>query len=1490
MSELKQYGKVAITVEGEFNPNKSYQRLTIVDYQGLSYLSIVDDTTSLPTDKTQWKLLSVQGEKGEKGEKGDKGDAGNDGKNGNDGEQGPPGKDGLDGLDGKDGNNIEFIYKLTLDKDIVPVIIDLPSPPDIDDYVPTEYGWKDRAQGISDTYKAEWVCIRKKNELNKWGEWDGPKLWSKYGDTGRDGDGIEYIYTRTKYFTAPANPTPDDINSDKYQEKGDYEGIEYVPEELGWTDDPIGVDEENSYEWVCKRKETNGIWGAYSEPSLWAKFGFDGANGKDGKSVEYIYKLTKNYNIVPDITGMPSENVDDYVPTDYGWTDNPSGIDENNKAEWVCIRKRKEDNTWSNWEGPTLWSNYGEKGKDGDGVEYIYYINNSGIPPSNPTPENIDTDEYQETGEYENIEYVPTSAGWTDEPTGVSESKQFEFVCSRKYRNGKWDRFSNPSLWAKYGEKGDAGQNGYKPKTLYAVTNNTSTIPPVDRANLNPGSVWGAFPSNYTTDKVVWRIDCTVSYDGTQLITEWEGPALAAGTKGSDAIPPNYKIYIYKNSTSKPDKPTGTSQTPSGWSDYPTSISGTWWQCIGIVNGLTNEVTEWSEVLQVNGANGTNGSDGISIEFRFAKNQSSTSAPSVTVTTREPSGWTVEPPILSTGEYMWMIVAKINSDNTLNGNWSNPTRISGEQGPQGEQGIKGDTGPAGEPGGLGPQGPSGITGVSFEVKWCLGTFDTYDGMSNPTHSNTSGWLDYIPTVTEEKPYIWSIQGKKVYSDADDTTGTINWGVPFRLSGVNGINGLSGKGIEHVTDYYGVSQNSTTEPSSWSETVPQLTPTFKFLWNYEVTTYSDGTNVTTSKRIIGAYGDKGENGINGADGINGKDGVDGTSIVWKGSLAVHPSNPQNGWAYYNTEQKKSFIYQDGAWYQMTIDGTDGQDGQDGKDGQNGTNGLSIVWKGDSSTPPANPEINWCYRDTDNGKVYIYNGLAWELMVLDGSDGIDGTNGEDGLSVFITYHDNEITSQPATPTGNGTTGGWHTKATKAANWMSQKVAASVTEGTWGTPIQICGANGQDGTDGVGISKIEEYYLASALSSGVTNKTSGFTTTIQTIGKDKPYLWNYSKIYFTDNTISISEAIIIGHFGQDGANGKKGQVIYPMGIYNNITSYTTTEDKAPYVYDTLDGNYYVLNAIMTWLGTEQGNRSPSEDFALNNGHYWLKIEGFDAVFTKILIASNGLVGSAVFNGDYLFSQTGYNPTNNNAITTEYQNFNHDDVYNTTNTFIPNICLNLRTGETSFGIGGLFKVDYKGIIKLGNFIITNNGLSFNAISGHTNDGYQYTNVKIGIDEFSYKYTYPEVNKTVDLLSFILNKQTFKLFNALDIRKGYLYNSFLTRCILLTNNDAILATDKYYEFKITTNYGETAYVILDAAAPGGNARLVLTVNSNSVPNSGIGFFNKIVLYNGVTNKYITLKITNNDNIIVLGDINMGYHKEITIIYNADSNDYYIFK
>ena len=171
---------------------------------------------------------------------------------------------------------------------------------------------------------------------------------------------------------------------------------------------------------------------------------------------------------------------------------------------------------------------------------------------------------------------------------------------------------------------------------------------------------------------------------------------------------------------------------------------------------------------------------------------------------------------------------------------------------------KGDNGINGKDGKDGNAGATGIPGVAFEVRYCLGTENSYDGDSNPDGSSPTGWLTFIPNVTDEKPYIWCIQGRKVYINQTDYN--ISWNNPFKLSGTNGLNGINGK-----------------------------------------------------------------DGLNGADGVNGKDG---TGIIWKGDLNSHPSNPQNGWSYKNTIDKKSYIYQDGAWYQMTIDGVDGKDGKDG----------------------------------------------------------------------------------------------------------------------------------------------------------------------------------------------------------------------------------------------------------------------------------------------------------------------------------------------------------------------------------------------------------------------------------------------------------------------------------------------------------------------------------------------------------------------------------
>lgn len=147
---------------------------------------------------------------------------------------------------------------------------------------------------------------------------------------------------------------------------------------------------------------------------------------------------------------------------------------------------------------------------------------------------------------------------------------------------------------------------------------------------------------------------------------------------------------------------------------------------------------------------------------------------------------------------------------------------------------------------------------------------------------------------------------------------------------------------------------------------------------------------------------------------------------------------------------------------------------------------------------------------------------------GADGKDGTNGTNGLSVWITYHDG--TTTPAKPTGNGTLNGWHTDLTSSVVWMSQKVAASATDGTWGAPIRIIGEtgatgaqgeSGKDGTDGVSVTATTiEYYLSTSdteLAGGTWGDTAPEIA-------DGTYLWSRTKITYSDGDVAYTGAYCV------------------------------------------------------------------------------------------------------------------------------------------------------------------------------------------------------------------------------------------------------------------------------------------------------------------------------------------------------------------------------
>ena len=373
---------------------------------------------------------------------------------------------GEDGVDGKDGDNIEFIYCLTKDEN------ELPAPTEYaieDNFVPE--GWTNNPSGVDRQFKCEYFSMRKKAE-GFWGNWSEPALWSKYGANGQDGDGVQYIYIKTTTNDIPANPTPED-----YETNADYQSdSEWIPTynenlEFQWTDDPQGVDDIVKYEWVASRKYrlngdgTKKLWHPFSEPSLWAKYGEKGDTG-DGSNnkIIMIYKSADSVEAPKD--GAYDFDTNTFIVPD-GWTTN---LSELSAPIWMCSRifSSVEELTEAEWSLPIkVTGKDGRPGQDGDTVEFIYYNTALNEVIDENFPKNSQEDKF-----------IPDP--WTDNPTGVSLELQYEFFSSRTKHNGVWSNWSYPALWAKYGEQGPQGPQGTPGKigkiTYPAGKYNTDTI------------------------------------------------------------------------------------------------------------------------------------------------------------------------------------------------------------------------------------------------------------------------------------------------------------------------------------------------------------------------------------------------------------------------------------------------------------------------------------------------------------------------------------------------------------------------------------------------------------------------------------------------------------------------------------------------------------------------------------------------------------------------------------------------------------------------------------------------------------------------------------------------------------------------------------------------------------------------------------------------------------------------------------------------------
>lgn len=409
----------------------------------------------------------------------------------------------------------------------------------------------------------------------KWREFKGEK-----GDPGKDGqDGTNVSSNLTAFVfksseTTPSKPVGGSWNSDTNV---------FTPP-TGWYTTDQNMVGTIWMSWAVFQT-TGTIQGEWSTPVRIT--GENGKDGQDGKSIEFIYRVS---NRVPNSSDKPSSvNEDGSVPD--GWTDHPTGVSESKQYEWMCVRT-KTDDLWSDWNGPTVWSKWGANGKDGDGVEYIYKRTTTNLSPDRPTEVSQEDD------------FVPE--GWTGDPTGVNENNMYEWVCVRKYKEGIWSEFSNPALWAKWGEKGEPGKDGPQGvpgpvgqdgKTLYTWIRYAEDANGTGISNSPDGKSYIGLaynketasesnnPSDYTWSKITGK-------DGVAGPAGEDGKTLYTWIKYADTMPSSSSSTIY---------------------DIPNE--NTKYIGIAVNKDTASESTDamvytWSLFRGADGTNGTDGKDG----------------------------------------------------------------------------------------------------------------------------------------------------------------------------------------------------------------------------------------------------------------------------------------------------------------------------------------------------------------------------------------------------------------------------------------------------------------------------------------------------------------------------------------------------------------------------------------------------------------------------------------------------------------------------------------------------------------------------------------------------------------------------------------------------------------------------------------------------------------------------------------------------------------
>lgn len=772
--------------------------------------------------------------------------------------QGDDGEDGADGTPGENGANGETSYLHIA-------------------YATSADGKTgfSTTNAVDKTYIGQYVDFTKADSTNpakyRWSKFQGPKgdkgdpgeqglrgLQGDKGDQGIQGpkgESGKSTYTHIAY----ANSSDGKVSFSVSDSDRDYVGM-YVDEVVADSTDPT------KYAW-SKIKGADGTQGIQGKPGADGKtpyFHIAYATSADGKTGFSITESTGKTYIG--------------VYTDYTKADST----DPSKYKWTKIQGPQGTQGLQGIQGPQ--GERGIAGKDGqNGATTYFHIKYSAV--SNPTSASQMT-------EVPNT-YIGTYVDFTEMDSndpgkytwyrlqGLQGEKGTQGLPGKDGSNGKTTylhiKYSNDGgktftansgetpgdyvgtctdfnqtdpttvgsyIWAKIkgeqgpqglrglqGEKGDQGIQGPKGadgkdgKTTYfhikysAVSNPTSA----SQMTETPSKYIGTYVDFTQTDS-----DDPKKYSWQQLEGSQgpQGKQGISGTNGADGKT-SYLHIKYSNDGGKTF--TGNSGEDIG------AYIGT---CVDYAKDDPTSVGmyKWAKIKGEAGAKGDKGDTGKGVKSTSVAYQVSTSGTTV------PTGtWSGSVPSASAGQYLWTRTIITYTDNTTSTIYS-----VGRMGTNGANGTNGKS-------------------IGSVVNYYLAT-----ASSSGVTTATSGWTTAVQSVSAAKKYLWNYEVVK-YTDGTVASTTMPCVIGSYgdqgSKGDKGDTGSTGNGIKSITEHYAVSTSNSTVPTSWSSTVPTMTESNKYLWNYETITYTNGTTVDTTKRVIGVYGNKGATGATGSQGYS-----------------------------------------------------------------------------------------------------------------------------------------------------------------------------------------------------------------------------------------------------------------------------------------------------------------------------------------------------------------------------------------------------------------------------------------------------------------------------------------------------------------------------------------------------------------------------------------------------------------------------------------------